>query len=99
MAIRPTISAYGGGTQQFPVFLNKAFVGYQFEKTERDLMRTINSNVARSQQKRINILAADGTEIPNVVGARRMPGSGIRFASNTIGDGSYGGSVTGDSGT
>ena len=71
MAIRPTISAYGGGTQQFPVFLNKALVGYQFEKTERDLMRTINSNVARSQQKRINLLAADGTEISNVVGARK----------------------------
>ena len=31
--------------------------------------------------------------------ARRMPGSGIMFAYNTIGDGSYGGSVTGDSGT
>jgi len=71
MAIRPTISAYGGGTQQFPVFLNKALVGYQFEKTERDLMRTINSNVARSQQKRINLQAADGTEIANVVGARK----------------------------
>ena len=71
MPIQPTITAYGGGTQQFPVFLNRAMVGYQFEKTERDLMRVINSNVARSPSKSLNIQGANGVLLENVVGARK----------------------------
>ena len=71
MPIQPTITAYGGGTSQFPVFLNRAMVGYQFEKTERDLMRVINSNVARSPTKTLNIQAMNGFVLENVVGARK----------------------------
>ena len=73
MAIRPTISAYGGGVQQFPVFLNKAFVGYQFEKTERDLMDAINQSVKEVPDKAVNLVGANGVTIPSVVGARKSP--------------------------
>ena len=68
-SIRPTITAYGGGTQQFPVFLNRATVGMQFERTERDLAKLINESVKQSPTKTINVTGADGTVIQNVVGA------------------------------
>ena len=73
MSIRPTISAHGGGVQQFPVFLNKAFTGYQFEKTERDLMSAINQTVKQTQDKTVNLIGANGTMLEGVVGARKNP--------------------------
>ncbi len=68
-SIKPTITAYGGGTQQFPVFLNRATVGMQFERTERDLAKLISESVKQSPTKTINVVGAAGTQIQNVVGA------------------------------
>ena len=72
MPIQPTVSAYGGGISQFPVFLNRTMTNYQFDKTERDLARTINENVRIAPGRRLTIQTLNEV-LPNVVGARKMP--------------------------
>ena len=72
MPIQPTVSAYGGGISQFPVFLNRTMTNYQFDKTERDLARTINENVRNAPGRRLTIQTLNEV-LPNVVGARKMP--------------------------
>ena len=41
MAVKPTITAYGGGVEQFPIFLNRAYTDYSYERAERDFAKFI----------------------------------------------------------
>jgi|TARA_A100001515_G_C4551776_1_gene203691 hypothetical protein len=71
MAIKPTITAYGGGQQQFPIFLNRFVTDYQYDKTERDFAKVINENVKRSPNGFFDLIGTNGEIIPQIVSARK----------------------------
>ena len=73
MAVKPTITAYGGGVEQFPIFLNRAFTDYSYERAERDFAKFISQTAKTSPTGSFNLQGANGQIIPEVVNARKMP--------------------------
>ena len=73
MAVKPTITAYGGGVEQFPIFLNRAYTDYSYERAERDFAKFIFQTAKSSPTGFFNLQGANGQIIPEVVNARKMP--------------------------